>query len=219
MTPFAFDGEFLSHTLARQSLDANVPYPFVFSKSTRGSHSYENNPSPSALQTNLSSYSPGLTLSHKDDDFDQVGEILNIHLVGHHLRLVPLASADGSTTVTPLDTVGTNRTIPTVETVRTFSEFLAGIDQPLSELTDPTLRSPDNFLAEDVTAQHLLLQTQAAGRLGLGRITGVPEPLSDQAFLGQSVRSAPDFADPRHAQPISLHLQGARFVHVRWPRL
>ena len=45
MTPFAFDGEFLSHTLARQSLDANVPYPFVFSKSTRGSHSYENNPS------------------------------------------------------------------------------------------------------------------------------------------------------------------------------
>ena len=198
MTPFAFDGEFLSHSLARRSVDPNVPYPFVFSKSTRGSHSYENN---SSVQTNLSSYSPGLTLIHKDDDFDQVGEILNIHLIGHHLRLVPLASADGSTTVAPLDTVGTNRTIPTVETVRTFSEFLAGIDRPLPRSLTSNIRSPDNFLAEDVTAQHLLLQTQAAGRLGLGRITGVPEPLSDQAFLGQSVRSASDFADPRHAQP------------------
>ena len=199
LTPFAFDGERQAHFFARDN--QNDPYPFVFSKSMPRLHSF-----PQSV--NLEKYSPGLVLNHKDSDFDQIGEIMNIPVVGHHLRIVPLGNntqplAPGSAPTTPLNQSDTVRRIPTVQTVRTFSEFLADFDLPYrnSIFSDPQPidAEADSLLKESPTAQHLLLDTPAAGRLGLGRLLGVPDPLSLNA--GALGRTAPDFADPRHAHP------------------
>ena len=100
---------------------------------------------------------------HKDDDFDQIGEILNIPVVGHHLRIVPLSG------IPPLQPTPGRRVIPTVETVMTFSEFMAGVEGSSVAAADEADRIID-LLSESFSSQHLLLDTPAAGRLGLGRL-------------------------------------------------
>ena len=100
------------------------------------------------------------------------------------------------------------RDIPTVQTIRTYSEFVAGAD-PQRDATgggrpvNPTGTTPANqaVLQEDDTRARLLAGTAATARLGLGRIIGTPEPLTLPGGSTRRSRSASDFADPRHAEP------------------
>ena len=68
-----------------------------------------------------------------------------------------------------------------------------------------TTPGQESVLQEDDTRARLLTGTAATARLGLGRMVGVPEPLTlpggDPNRRGTLSRSASDFADPRHSEP------------------
>ena len=123
-------------------------------------------------------------LVHKDDDFQQIGEVLNIPLVGHLVDFDPFRPG------------ASNGVLPAYErTLRTFSEFLA----PQDPFDLNGLNTPGQEPVES-TLDRLLLGTKSRARLGLGRVIGSAEfdndantPLTGQSFadFGHSVPSLP----------------------------
>ena len=124
-------------------------------------------------------------LVHKDDDFQQIGEVLNIPLVGHLVDFDPFRPGQS------------NGTLPAYEgTIRTFSEFLAPQDP-----YDPNGLNQLGHEPVESTVDRLLLGTKARARIGLGRVTGAadfnpPDPLNSALSL-----PATSFADTNHSVP------------------
>ena len=118
-------------------------------------------------------------LVHKDDDFQQAGEVLNIPLVGHLVDFDPLRPF--------------NIQFPQaayLSTVRTFSEFLAPMD-PYNQngFNQANYQAAPNHIPAESTVDRLLLGTKARGRLALGKTIGAAQyfnnnnsPLSGQSF-------------------------------------
>ncbi len=123
-------------------------------------------------------------LVHKDDDFQQIGEVLNIPLVGHLVDFDPFRPG------------ASNGVLPAYQrTLRTFSEFLAPQDP-----FDPNGVNAPGHEPVESTVDRLLLGTKSRARLGLGRVIGSAEfdndlntPLIGQSFadFGHSVPSLP----------------------------
>ena len=151
---------------------------------------------------NLADYSPGLTISHKDDDFDQIGEVLNIPIVGHHLRFVPRFSSSGLQVqlghLTPHNPI-------THLYGRSFRTLRQSVPIPNSWPASTGLSSIPKMYQPN-PPRPLAVKIRRANTCWL--IHRRPVDLDWAEFRApgtlagtQNFRTASDFADPRHAHP------------------